>query len=62
MVIDGIVGTVKGLGTLIGVNGWDNAFNAWKGLAQLATGVQLSLMPGAQIAFWPCPTTNSPAG
>ncbi|NKI44562.1 hypothetical protein [Streptomyces physcomitrii] len=61
VVIDGIVGTLKGLGTLIGVNGWDNAFNAWKGLAQLATGVQLSLMPGAQIAFWALPDDKLPS-
>ncbi|MFE7462847.1 hypothetical protein ACFU6R_01905 [Streptomyces sp. NPDC057499] len=51
-VVDGVVGTVKGLGTLVGVDGWDDMKQAWTGLAKLATGLSpitmltLHLLPG----------------
>ncbi|MEU1215741.1 hypothetical protein ABZ424_25740 [Streptomyces sp. NPDC005790] len=50
--VDGVWGTVKGLGTLVGFDGWDAAGQAWKGLAQLATGVAISLSPVAAVGFW----------
>ncbi|MFE4212082.1 hypothetical protein [Streptomyces sp. NPDC056844] len=50
--VDGVWGTVKGLGTLVGFDGWDAAGQAWKGLAQLATGVAISLSPVAAVQFW----------
>ncbi|MFJ3700737.1 MULTISPECIES: hypothetical protein [unclassified Streptomyces] len=50
--VDGVWGTIKGLGTLVGVDGWDAAGQAWKGLAQLATGVAISLSPVAAVQFW----------
>ncbi|MFE9723665.1 hypothetical protein ACFYQ5_08730 [Streptomyces sp. NPDC005794] len=50
--VDGVWGTIKGLGTLVGFDGWDAAGQAWKGLAQLATGVAISLSPVAAVQFW----------
>ncbi|MYR60830.1 hypothetical protein GTY54_32890, partial [Streptomyces sp. SID625] len=38
--------TIKGLGTLVGFGGWEAMGQAWKGLAQLATGLVLTSMPG----------------
>ncbi|MEV7543248.1 protein phosphatase, partial [Streptomyces sp. NPDC089915] len=42
IIVDGIWGTVRGLGTLVGVDGWDKAGQAWTGLAKLATGLVIS--------------------
>ncbi|MFF8439492.1 hypothetical protein ACF07U_01270 [Streptomyces californicus] len=36
--VDGVLGTVKGLGTLVGVDGWEGMKQAWGGLAQLSIG------------------------
>ncbi|EME97745.1 hypothetical protein J7W19_10770 [Streptomyces mobaraensis NBRC 13819 = DSM 40847] len=38
VVVDGIGGTFKGLGTLIGVDGWDRMGQAWAGLGKTAVG------------------------
>ncbi|MFD3550497.1 hypothetical protein ACFWWA_00105 [Streptomyces goshikiensis] len=51
IIIDGIVGTIKGLGTFVGFQGWDAAGKAWVGLAKLATGVAISTTPFAG-PFW----------
>ncbi|PAZ13907.1 hypothetical protein CLM62_20680 [Streptomyces sp. SA15] len=61
LIVDGIWGTIKGLGTLVGFGGWEAMGQAWKGLAQLATGLTLSMMPGAQVAFWALPDDKLPA-
>ncbi|PAZ12438.1 protein phosphatase [Streptomyces sp. SA15] len=61
LIVDGIWGTIKGLGMLVGFGGWDAMGQAWKGLAQLATGLTLSMMPGAQVAFWALPDDKLPA-
>ncbi|GCB49408.1 ADP-ribosyltransferase [Streptomyces sp. NL15-2K] len=61
LIVDGIWGTIKGLGMLVGFGGWDAMGQAWKGLAQLATGLTLSMMPGAQLAFWALPDDKLPA-
>ncbi|MFF8831887.1 hypothetical protein [Streptomyces sp. NPDC015131] len=51
VIVDGVWGTIKGLGTLVGFQGWDAAGQAWKGLGQLATGLVITASPlGA--AFW----------
>lgn len=50
--VDGVWGTIKGLGTLVGYDGFEAAGQAWKGLAQLATGVAISLSPVAAVQFW----------
>ncbi|MFH7600616.1 protein phosphatase, partial [Streptomyces racemochromogenes] len=52
LIVDGIWGTIRGLGTLVGVDGWDKAGQAWTGLAKLATGLAIASMPGVGTAFW----------
>ncbi|MGA5168995.1 MULTISPECIES: hypothetical protein [Streptomyces] len=49
--VDGVVGTVKSLGILVGTDGWDAAGEAWKGLGLLSTGVLISTTPAAAL-FW----------
>lgn len=60
IVVDGVWGTIKGLGTLVGVDGWDAAGQAWTGLAKLATGVVISATPAA-AAFWMTPEDKLPS-
>ncbi|RSS46744.1 hypothetical protein EF912_27285, partial [Streptomyces sp. WAC07061] len=52
IIVDGIWGTIRGLGTLVGVDGWDAAGQAWTGLAKLATGLAITSLPGVGAAFW----------
>ncbi|MGF1341692.1 hypothetical protein ACQSMD_16465 [Streptomyces flavovirens] len=58
--VDGVWGTIKGLGTLVGFDGFDAAGQAWKGLAQLATGVAISLSPVAAVQFWTADEKDMP--
>ncbi|MFF6786728.1 hypothetical protein [Streptomyces sp. NPDC012510] len=59
-VVDGVWGTVKGLGTLVGFNGWDAAGQAWVGLGKLATGILITGTPlGA--AYWLTPADKLPS-
>ncbi|MFE3899888.1 hypothetical protein ACFXPY_05845 [Streptomyces sp. NPDC059153] len=60
-VVDGVWGTIKGLGTLFGVDGWDAAKQAWTGLAKLATGLAIAITPGANAAFWALPDDKLPS-
>ncbi|WP_408991342.1 hypothetical protein [Streptomyces sp. 1268] len=57
-VADGVWGTVKGLGTLFGTEGWDTAKQAWTGLGNLATGVILTV--AAPHALWLTPEKDLP--
>ncbi|WP_149829928.1 hypothetical protein [Streptomyces tailanensis] len=58
--VDGVWGTIKGLGTLVGVNGWDAAGQAWVGLGKLATGILITATPlGA--AYWLTPADKLPS-
>ncbi|GGR17148.1 hypothetical protein [Streptomyces netropsis] len=50
-VMDGIVGTAKGVATLFGSEGWGKAGEAWTGLAKLATGVVITMSP-LSGAYW----------
>ncbi|MFC9754664.1 hypothetical protein [Streptomyces sp. NPDC056921] len=56
--VDGVWGTIKGLGTLVGVEGGDAAGEAWTGLAKLATGLSpvaqlvLHTLPGDEYSAW----------
>ncbi|GAA2942648.1 MULTISPECIES: hypothetical protein [Streptomyces] len=59
--VDGVWGTIKGLGTLVGFDGFDAAGQAWKGLAQLATGVAISLSPVAAVQFWTADEKDMPS-
>jgi hypothetical protein len=50
VIIDGVWGTIKGLGTLFGVDGSEAAGQAWSGLAKLATGSMfLATLPLAPV-------------
>ncbi|WP_125263291.1 hypothetical protein [Streptomyces alboflavus] len=59
-VIDGVVGTVKGLGTLVGTEGWEGMKKSWTGLGKLATGLVLTLSP-ANVAYWMMPEDKLPS-
>ena len=38
-VVDGLWGTIKGIGGLVGFEGWDTLVNSWKGLGELGIGL-----------------------
>ncbi|MFF3698326.1 hypothetical protein [Streptomyces sp. NPDC002221] len=59
-IVDGVWGTIRGLGTLVGVDGWDAASQAWTSLGKLATGVLMTSLPGVQIAFLATPDSQMP--
>ncbi|WP_232837747.1 hypothetical protein [Streptomyces atratus] len=61
LIVDGVWGTIKGLGTLVGFGGWDAMGQAWKGLAQLATGLVITAIPGAGTLFWALPDDKLPS-
>ncbi len=61
VVVDGLWGTIKGLGTLVGVNGWDAAGQAWVGLGKLATGLSITLNPALGAAYWLTPEDKLPS-
>ncbi|MER6121738.1 hypothetical protein ABT173_03360 [Streptomyces sp. NPDC001795] len=46
---DGVMGTVHGLGTLVGWDGWDAAGEAWKNMAKLSTA---SALTSATFGAW----------
>ncbi|MCU4747791.1 hypothetical protein [Streptomyces sp. G-5] len=62
IIVDGIWGTITGLGGLLGFQGWDVFKESWKGLGQLATGLAIvtsplnalaySLMPDGAVRDW----------
>ncbi|MFF1921507.1 hypothetical protein ACFVW8_13145 [Streptomyces sp. NPDC058221] len=59
--VDGVWGTIKGLGTLVGTDGWDSAKQAWSGLGKLATGLALSNPAMGGFVFWSIPDEKLPA-
>ncbi|WP_432175181.1 hypothetical protein [Streptomyces sp. Tue6028] len=59
-VIDGVWGTIKGLGTLVGFDGLDAMGHAWDGLGKLATGVLISATP-LGYAYWMVPDDKLPS-
>ncbi|WP_328413981.1 protein phosphatase [Streptomyces violaceus] len=61
LIVDGVWGTIKGLGTLVGFGGWDAMKQAWKGLAQLATGLVITAIPGANAQFWTASDKDMPS-
>nr|WP_246212210.1 hypothetical protein [Streptomyces abyssomicinicus] len=61
LIVDGVWGTIKGLGTLVGFGGWEAMKQAWKGLAQLATGLLISAVPIAGTLFWTLPDDKLPS-
>ncbi|MFD7511113.1 hypothetical protein ACFV5N_17520 [Streptomyces sp. NPDC059853] len=62
LIVDGIWGTITGLGGLLGFQGWEVFKESWKGLGQLATGLAIvasplnalaySLMPDGAVKDW----------
>ncbi|MET9252415.1 hypothetical protein [Streptomyces sp. NPDC003717] len=60
-IVDGVWGTVKGLGTLVGTDGWDAAGQAWKHLAQLGTGLAISAIPVVGDVYWQMPEDKLPS-
>ncbi|MGZ2356190.1 hypothetical protein LRE75_05695 [Streptomyces sp. 372A] len=58
--VDGVWGTIKGLGTLVGTDGWDSAKQAWSGLGKLATGLAVSGTPLAGL-YWGLPDDKLPS-
>ncbi|MFJ6013131.1 hypothetical protein [Streptomyces sp. NPDC092952] len=60
-IVDGVGGTLEGLGILVGTEGWDSMKQAWTGLAKLATGVTLAITPGVNGIFWAAPDDELPA-
>ncbi|MGW2701533.1 hypothetical protein [Streptomyces sp. NPDC001340] len=56
---DGVIGTIKGIGTLFGKDGWDEAGEAWKNLAKVSTASGLT---GATMgAWWLLPDKSLPS-
>ncbi|MFJ2817074.1 MULTISPECIES: hypothetical protein [unclassified Streptomyces] len=56
---DGVIGTVHGLGTLFGSDGWDAAGEAWENLAKL--GVASTLTTATMGAWWLTPDDRLPS-
>ncbi|MDF9814779.1 hypothetical protein [Streptomyces sp. SPB162] len=59
-VVDGVWGTVMGLGTLFGKDGWDAAGKAWTGLAKLATGLSIMITPVVGTIYMALPDDKLP--
>ncbi|NEB36449.1 hypothetical protein [Streptomyces sp. SID14515] len=57
-VVDGVWGTVKGLGTLFGTEGLDGMKQSWTGLANLSVGGVLTIV--APQALWMTPEKDQP--
>ncbi|WP_405641991.1 hypothetical protein [Streptomyces uncialis] len=58
--VDGLWGTIRGLGTLVGVDGWDAAGQAWTGLAKVVTGLAITVTPVLGTVFWTLPEEKLP--
>ncbi|MGY5126089.1 hypothetical protein [Streptomyces nigrescens] len=61
VVVDGVWGTIKGLGTLLGFDGGDAAGQAWLGLAKLSTGIAITTLPIVGPAFFAIPGDKLPS-
>ncbi|MFJ6778821.1 hypothetical protein, partial [Streptomyces yangpuensis] len=61
IVVDGIWGTLKGLGGLVGLQGWDVFKQSWTGLAKLGTGLAISTIPGVGPLFLSAPDDKLPS-
>ncbi|MFF9983003.1 hypothetical protein [Streptomyces erythrochromogenes] len=61
IVVDGVWGTLKGLGGLVGLQGWDVFKQSWTGLAKLGTGLAIMSIPGAGPLFLAAPDDKLPS-
>ncbi|MFJ3959789.1 hypothetical protein [Streptomyces sp. NPDC090036] len=59
--VDGVWGTLKGLGGLVGLQGWDTFKQSWTGLAKLSTGLGIAMIPGAGAVFMALPDDKLPS-
>ncbi|MBT2545079.1 hypothetical protein J7E99_31360, partial [Streptomyces sp. ISL-44] len=59
--VDGVWGTLKGLGGLVGLQGWDTFKQSWTGLAKLSTGLGIAMMPGVGPLFMAIPDDKLPS-
>ncbi|MFJ9932285.1 hypothetical protein ACIRSJ_04095 [Streptomyces virginiae] len=59
--VDGVWGTLKGLGGLVGFQGWDTFKQSWAGLAKLGTGLGIAMIPGVGPLFMAVPDDKLPA-
>ncbi|MFF6999482.1 hypothetical protein ACFY93_31710 [Streptomyces sp. NPDC008313] len=59
--VDGVWGTIKGLGTLVGFDGWSAAGQAWTGLGKLLTGIVITAVPVVSTAYWLAPDDKLPS-
>ncbi|UXY27679.1 hypothetical protein [Streptomyces sp. HUAS TT20] len=58
--VDGVWGTIRGLGTLVGFDGLDAMGEAWTHLSKLATGIAITLTP-LGTAYWAAPDDKLPS-
>ncbi|MFK4109010.1 hypothetical protein [Streptomyces sp. NPDC002176] len=56
---DGVIGTIHGVGTLFGSDGWDAAGEAWKNLAKLSTASALTSV--TMGTWWLLPEDKQPS-
>ncbi|MEU9925768.1 hypothetical protein AB0H51_31565 [Streptomyces griseoluteus] len=56
---DGVIGTIHGVGTLFGSDGWDAAGEAWKNLAKLGTASALTSV--TMGTWWLLPEDKQPS-
>ncbi|MFI1282461.1 hypothetical protein ACH4U5_17205 [Streptomyces sp. NPDC020858] len=59
--VDGVWGTLKGLGGLVGLQGWDVFKQSWAGLGKLGTGLGIMMIPGAGAVFMSLPDDKLPS-
>ncbi|MCY0954402.1 hypothetical protein [Streptomyces sp. H27-S2] len=60
-VVDGVWATLKGLGGLVGLQGWDVFKQSWTGLAKLGTGLGIAMIPGVGPLFMAAPDDKLPS-
>ncbi|MCX4629013.1 EndoU domain-containing protein [Streptomyces sp. NBC_01443] len=60
-VVDGIGGTLAGLGGLVGLDGLDTFKASWTGLAKLSTATAITSIPGVGPLFFAVPDDKMPS-
>ncbi|WP_328621041.1 hypothetical protein [Streptomyces sp. NBC_00354] len=60
-IVDGIGGTLMGLGGLVGLDGWDTFKASWTGLAKLSTATAITSIPGVGPLFFAVPDDKMPS-
>ncbi|MCF3135037.1 hypothetical protein [Streptomyces olivochromogenes] len=58
--VDGLWGTIRGLGTMVGFDGLEAMGEAWTHLGKLATGIAITLSP-LGTAYWLAPDDKLPS-